>query len=145
VASMASWKRGSVGGGGWRHGSTFRRRWRRGFCIPEGEDVLDEGYVTGDVHTSCRHVVATIPAMVAGVPEEHTRHGARSELVRRRWRDVGVAEAAEHAKLGVGGRCAEEQLVRGNSASGTAGAAVDDVGRRVQGLGPEGRRCCTMD
>jgi hypothetical protein len=68
--------------------------------------------VTGDVHTSCRHVIATIPAMVAGVPEEHTCHRAWSELVRRRWRDVGVAEAAEHVKLGVGGRCTEEQLCR---------------------------------
>jgi hypothetical protein len=59
------------------------------------------------------------------------------ELVCRGSRHVGVAQAAKDSQLVLSGRCAEEEMMRCRRVGGVAGAPVDQVCRRVQGLCPE--------
>jgi len=137
--------------GGWSvvvgvHSRGCRRHWRAwGRRVPEREDVLDEGNMTRGVDTSRLDVIATVSAVVAGVAEEDARHGARTELVRRRWHDVGVAEAAEDTKLVVQRWCTEEELVWRHDTRGAARTPVDEVCRRVQGLRPKRTGSCTVN
>lgn len=105
--------------------------------MPKREVSLDESDVSGGVDAARCDVVASVSSMVAGVAEEHARHGAWTELVGRGRGDVGVAEAAEHAKLVVAWRCAEEEVVRCQGTGCSTWAPVEEVRRRVQGLCPE--------
>ena len=67
-------------------------------------------------------VVAAVALGVGGIAEEHTRQGARRELVRGGAR---VAAAAEDAKIIVGGRHTKEKLMRRILPTHAAWADVD--------------------
>lgn len=106
--------------------------------------MFDERDVARGVDVACAHVVAAIATLVAGVAEEDAGQRAREKLVRCRGCQVGVAEAAEDVQLVVAWRDAEEELVRRDGARGAAGTSIDEVRRRVQGLGPQRQRSCTV-
>ena len=59
--------------------------------------MLDEHGVARRVDVSHGDVVAAVPTVTSQVAEEDTCLGARTEFVRHRRSQVGVAEAAEDA------------------------------------------------
>jgi hypothetical protein len=83
--------------------------------------------------------------MVERVADEDAWEGPRTQLVGRCCRSVGVAQAAKDAEVVVARRLAEQQLVRRRGPGGAAGAAVQQVSRRLQGFCPEGQRCYTVN
>ena len=82
-------------------------------------------------------VVAAVALGVGWVAEKHTRERARRELVRCSGGGARVAATAEDAKIVVGGRHTEEELVRRAVPTHTAGADVDEEGRHGEGIRPE--------
>ncbi|EAY97655.1 hypothetical protein OsI_19577 [Oryza sativa Indica Group] len=83
--------------------------------------------------------------MVSRVADEDARQGSRAELVRRCRDGVGVAEAAEHAKMIVRRGSAEQQLVRREGARGAAWPSVDQMRRRLQGFSPKRQRSSAVN
>ena len=75
--------------------------------------------------------------MIWRVADEDARRGSGLELMGRRRGSVGEAQRAEHPKLVVAGRNAEEELEGRGGAGGTARPAVDEVRGRGERLGPE--------
>jgi hypothetical protein len=100
--------------------------------------------VTRGDHAAGADVVAAVASVIRRVPEEHARGGARGELVGRSGEQVGETATPEHTKLIVGGWNAEEELVWSRGARGAAGAAIEQVRRRLQSFSPERQRCSTV-
>ena len=92
----------------------------------------------------CRLVLA-VAAVISGVANEDTSHGARTELFRSYRSQDGVAQRAKDAEFFVVGGNAYEKLVRVDHACGTTGAYVDNECRGGEGLCRELQRGCTVE
>jgi hypothetical protein len=81
-------------------------------------------------------VKAAVALVVRGVPEKHTEGGTRCELVRSSGSGVRVASTPEDTEVVIARRGTEECLVSGGRARSRR-ETVEEVGRGVEGLGPE--------
>ena len=106
-------------------------------ALPEGELTLVEDDVPQREHAPCGEVEASVAAVIGRVADEDAQRGSGLELMGRRRGSVGEAQRAEHPKLVVAGRNAEEELEGRGGAGGTARPAVDEVRGRGERLGPE--------
>jgi hypothetical protein len=75
---------------------------------PEREHGFVEGHVPKRDDTLGGEVVAAKSAVVGGVPDEDACGRARTQLVRRRGGEVGVAQRAEDAEEAIVGRATEQ-------------------------------------
>jgi hypothetical protein len=81
--------------------------------------------------------------MVRGVPEKHTEGGPGCKLVRSRSSSVRVAGTPEDTKMVIARRGTKECLVRSGGRACSGRKTVEEVGRGVEGLGPEAcRKVC---
>jgi hypothetical protein len=90
-----------------------------------------------DENTSGGKVIAPVPLVIRGVPEEDTERGSRVQLVRGSGSGVGVTRTPKHAEVIVPRRGTEEGVVRSGSGAGRRRKAVKKVGGGVQALSPE--------
>jgi hypothetical protein len=93
-------------------GKFIVRRLRSG-AISEGEDVLIEGKVIGDIYMFCGDVIAAIAFVVCGITNEYARKGSWGEFVRSASREIGKTKIAINPKMIIGGGGVVEYFVRG--------------------------------
>jgi hypothetical protein len=90
----------------------------------EGDQQLVEHDMPRSDHATSLRIVAAVGLVIRRVAQEHARDGAWAELVGSCCGLVGIAQAAKHTKMIIGGRCAEEELVGHDRASSLAGPPV---------------------
>jgi hypothetical protein len=82
-------------------------------------------------------VVAAVPLVVRGVPEEDTEGGPGSQLVRSSGRGVRVTRTPENSKVVIPRRGTEKSVVRCGSRTSSGRKAVKEIGGGVQALSLE--------
>jgi hypothetical protein len=82
-------------------------------------------------------IIAPVPLVVRGVPEEDTESRTGCQLVGSSGRGVRVARTPEDTKVVIPRRGAEQSMVRGRSGTGSERKAVKEIGGGVQALSPE--------
>jgi hypothetical protein len=82
-------------------------------------------------------VKAAVALVVWGVPEKHTEGGTGCELVRSSGSGVWVASTPEDTEVVIAWRGTKECLVRSGGRAHSRRETVEEVGRGVEGLGPE--------
>jgi len=85
-------------------------------------------------------VVASVPLVIWGVPEEDTKSRAGSQLVGSGGGGVRVTRTPEDSKVVVARRGTEESVVWPGSWAGSGRKAVKEVAGGVQALSPEASR-----
>lgn len=79
----------------------------------EGKVQLVEQHVSGSDDMPSRQIIAPVAPVISRVAQEHTRYRTRAEFISGCCGLVGIAQAAEHAEVGIVRRRAEKELVRG--------------------------------
>ena len=100
-------------------------RWSIGKgCLVKSDMARDDDAASGEIKTSVSFVSRW-------VPEKDTLGGSRGEFVSSSRRCVSVAEAAKDAKVIIGWRCTEQDLVWCFIGECCRGSDVDEVGGSV--------------
>jgi len=89
----------------------------------------DENLISGEIQTP-------ITFVVGGISKEHTKGGARRELVGSSSREVRVVGASEDPMVIVGGRLPEEGEVGSTMGKGFGGETIQKVGRGLEAFNP---------
>jgi hypothetical protein len=96
--------------------------------------------MTRDEDPTRGKIIAPVPLVIRGVPEEDTESRTRCQLVGSSRCGVRVTRTPEDAKVIVPRRGTEEGVVWRGSWAGSGRKAVKEIGGGVQALSPEARR-----
>lgn len=102
--------------------------------------ILIKDDVSGDENSISGEIQAPISFVIGGIAEEHTKGGARRELVGSSSREVRVAGASEDPKMIVGRGFPEEGEVGSTVGKGFGGETIQKVGRSLEAFNPIGSR-----
>ena len=97
----------------------------------ERKRILIKDDVSRDENSISGEIQAPITFVIGGIAEEHTKGGARRELVGSSSREVRVADASEDPKVIVGRGFPEEGEVGSTMGKGFGGETIQKVGRSL--------------